>query len=48
MSRTAPADANANWLPAPAEGNFVLILRAYLPKPALLSGSYVLPPVQTA
>lgn len=49
MSRTAPnADPNANWLPTPAEGNFVVILRAYLPKPALLSGSYQLPPVQAA
>ncbi len=49
MSRTAPnADPNTNWLPAPAEGKFVLILRAYLPKPALLSGSYQLPAVQAA
>jgi hypothetical protein len=48
MSRTAPNALNANWLPAPSEGNFVVILRAYLPKPSLLSGSYVLPPVQAA
>ncbi|MNV96364.1 hypothetical protein D3C71_1913620 [compost metagenome] len=47
MSRAEPATNPAgNWLPAPAEGNFVLILRAYLPKAALLEGFYELPSVQ--
>ena len=34
--------ARANWLPAPEDG-FFLCLRAYLPKPSLLDGSYPLP-----
>jgi hypothetical protein len=34
----------SNWLPAPA-GPFALSLRAYLPRPALLDGSYAPPPV---
>jgi len=49
MSRTPPgAESNANWLPSPAQGPFVVILRAYLPKPALLGGSYQVPAVQAA
>ena len=36
------AKAMANWLPAP-EGDFFLCLRAYLPKPPLIDGSYQLP-----
>jgi len=41
------ADASgleANWLPAPS-GNFKLMLRAYLPGPAILKGEYSVPPV---
>jgi hypothetical protein len=46
ISRTDPGVARAaNWLPAPAKGPFAMILRAYLPKPALLSHAYVPPPV---
>ncbi|MEZ5738339.1 MAG: DUF1254 domain-containing protein [Burkholderiaceae bacterium] len=37
--------ARANWLPAP-EGEFFLCLRAYMPEPAMLDGSYRLPPPQ--
>jgi len=49
MMRTEPIlDPNANWLPTPAEGKFVLILRAYLPKPSLLEGLYQVPAVQPA
>jgi hypothetical protein len=33
-----------NWLPTPT-GRFNLILRAYLPAPGILDGSYTLPPV---
>ena len=47
ISRTDPGGArSANWLPAPAKGPFTLILRAYLPQPALLSGSYAPPSVE--
>ena len=41
----ADADARANWLPAP-EGQFALIVRAYVPTQALLDGNYKLPNVQ--
>ena len=39
------AKAMANWLPAP-EGDFFLCLRAYLPQPALIEGSYELPALE--
>jgi len=46
ISRTDPgAERRANWLPAPATGPFALILRAYLPRPEMLSLTYVPPPV---
>ncbi|HEX4199602.1 MAG TPA: DUF1254 domain-containing protein [Caulobacteraceae bacterium] len=46
ISRTDPGGArSANWLPAPAKGPFAMVLRAYQPKPALLSHAYVPPPV---
>ncbi len=47
MSRQPPADADAkaNWLPAP-EGQFALIVRAYVPTQAILDGSYKLPNVE--
>ena len=45
MQRMAPAGHESNWLPAPA-GNFKLMLRAYLPSPAILDGEYQTPPVK--
>ena len=47
LSHDKPADKNAqaNWLPTP-EGQFVLIVRAYVPKPAMLDRSYKLPNVE--
>ena len=38
-------ERGANWLPAPA-GPFALFMRAYLPKPELLDGSYRLPRIE--
>jgi hypothetical protein len=35
-----------NWLPAPAAGPYRMTLRAYLPKPDLLTGAYLLPPIE--
>ncbi|HUO12063.1 MAG TPA: DUF1214 domain-containing protein, partial [Caulobacteraceae bacterium] len=35
-----------NWLPAPAEGTFALILRAYLPGEDLLTRRYRPPPLE--
>ena len=40
----APTGRPCNWLPTPA-GRFKLMLRAYLPGDAILSGTYVVPPV---
>jgi len=45
IQRTAPAGHESNWLPAPS-GNFKLMLRAYLPGPAILDGAYHAPPVK--
>jgi len=39
-----PATNAANWLPAP-KAPFYVILRAYGPKPAMLDGSYKVPPI---
>jgi hypothetical protein len=46
MSREQPADADAraNWLPA-SEGQFLLILRTYVPTQSVLDGTYTLPDV---
>jgi hypothetical protein len=41
------AGRESNWLPAPS-GPFALFMRAYLPRPELLEGSYHLPPVTAA
>ena len=38
-------DAQANWLPAP-EGQFALIVRAYVPMQPILDGKYKLPNVE--
>jgi hypothetical protein len=46
IGRSDPGGARtANWLPAPRRGPFALTLRAYLPGPALLNGTYRLPPI---
>jgi hypothetical protein len=47
ISRDEPtnADVRANWLPAP-DGQFALIVRAYVPTQQLLAGSYRLPNVE--
>jgi len=37
---------SANWLPAPPDGRFVLLMRAYLPHRAMVDGTYRLPPVE--
>lgn len=48
VQREAPGKGrDANWLPAPA-GPFMLTLRYYWPKPALLDGTWQTPTVQRA
>lgn len=44
LQNAPPSGNESNWLPAPA-GTFKLWLRAYLPGPAILNGSYQVPPV---
>jgi hypothetical protein len=39
---------SSNWLPAPPSGPVTLVMRTYLPKPALLDGQYTLPPLTSA
>jgi hypothetical protein len=47
MSHEEPTDAvtKTNWLPAP-EGQFALIIRAYVPTEPILDGSYKFPDVE--
>jgi hypothetical protein len=44
IQHEAPEGPEANWLPAPAS-TFNLVMRAYQPRPELLDGTYVMPPV---
>lgn len=47
IQRDDPGEGRrSNWLPAPAQGPFALIFRAYLPKPALLRGAWRLPALE--
>lgn len=49
IQRSDPGGARSvNWLPAPPAGPVTLVMRAYLPKAALLEGQYVLPALTTA
>ena len=49
VARSDPGGKHtANWLPAPRSGPFTVTLRAYLPRQALLSGAYRLPPMTHA
>lgn len=36
----------ANWLPAPEEGEFTLLARLYWPQDSVLDGSWTMPPVE--
>ncbi|HEY5808494.1 MAG TPA: DUF1254 domain-containing protein [Povalibacter sp.] len=47
ISRNDPGgERTANWLPAPRTEKFSIMLRAYLPRPELLEGRYLLPPLK--
>jgi len=39
-------DKEANWLPAPATGEFNIVIRNYWPKEAALNGTYKNPPIK--
>lgn len=45
IGRTDP-ERGANWLPAPANGPFALVLRAYAPADEVLQRRYRPPPVE--
>jgi len=48
ISRTDPgAERRSNWLPAPADGPFVLVLRTYLPSEPLVRMDYVPPAIES-
>jgi hypothetical protein len=47
LQQGAPNGHEQNWLPTPS-GKFKLMLRAYLPGPAILDGTYRVPPVVKA
>ena len=44
IQHTATAGQESNWLPAPA-GKFMLWLRVYVPRAAILDGKYKVPPI---
>lgn len=47
ISRKPPrGERQSNWLPAPAEGAFVLNMRLYSPKDIALDGSWAPPPIR--
>jgi hypothetical protein len=45
LQHSAPPGHGANWLPAPATGNFMVTLRLYGPRANALDGTYKLPPI---
>jgi hypothetical protein len=46
IQRDSPGkDKEANWLPAPAEG-FFMVMRLYQPEARMYRGEYIVPPVQ--
>ncbi len=47
IQTAAPAGHESNWLPAPP-GRFILWLRVYEPGPAILNGTYSVPPIVRA
>jgi hypothetical protein len=49
ISRADPGgERTANWLPAPQNLPYGLVMRAYLPRAELVDGTYLLPPLQLA
>ena len=49
MSQQDPGgERSANWLPTPKGRPFAITFRAYLPRPAMIEGSFLLPPLQAA
>ena len=49
IGRSDPGVGRAsNWLPAPAKGSFVMILRTYMPQTDLVMQRYIPPPIERA
>lgn len=45
QSQSPGADKASNWLPAPENGTFNLVVRNFWPRDEMLDGSYTMPPV---
>jgi len=45
QSEAPDGDAAANWLPAPTEGEWFVILRMYLPRPEVIDATWECPPI---
>jgi hypothetical protein len=49
LGPTAPGgERDANWLPSPASGGFLVIMRTYMPGPDIVQQKWAPPPVQPA
>jgi hypothetical protein len=46
QASSAGKDKQANWLPAPASGDFNIVIRNHWPKQEALDGTYKNPPVK--
>ncbi len=46
QSEAPDGDAAANWLPAPTEGEWFVILRMYLPRPEVIDATWECPPIE--
>ena len=40
------AEKEANWLPCPADGEWFVILRMYLPRPEVIKAEWECPPIE--
>ena len=46
QSEAPGGDDDANWLPSPADGEFFVILRLYLPRAEVIDASWECPPLE--
>ncbi|MGZ4233844.1 MAG: DUF1214 domain-containing protein, partial [Solirubrobacteraceae bacterium] len=45
-SESPGGEDEANWLPSPADGEFFVILRMYLPRPEVIDATWECPPIE--
>ena len=46
QSERPGGEDDANWLPSPADGEFFVILRMYLPRPEVIDATWECPPIE--